>query len=291
MDELFRSAPPPKTELELYRILSPTAGVRVSPLCLGAMSIGEKWNNFMGSMTKSQAFELLDAYVDMGGNFIDTASNYQFEDSEKWIGEWMAERGNRDLIVLATKFTTQYRAWEVGKGKSVNYQGNSRKTLHMSVRDSLKKLQTDYIDLLYVHWYAQLQFSPSQRGLRSLTTHRWDYTTSISELMDSLHALVESGKVLYLGISDAPAWVRKLSPYSLLNHSMSSLIHDLTGRRNRKHLRHAISQNPLLRLPRPLERHEARHRARDRAHVPALRHGAGGVGGRRGRETANESAG
>lgn len=108
----------------------------------------------MGSLNKEQAFELLDAFVDMGGNFIDTASNYQSEDSEKWIGEWMKERGNRDLIVLATKFTAQYRAWELGKGKTVNFQGNSRKTMHMSVRDSLKKLQTDYIDLLYVHWYV-----------------------------------------------------------------------------------------------------------------------------------------
>lgn len=161
MEELFRAAPPAKTELGVYRILSPTAGVRVSPLCLGTMSLGSKWNNFMGSITKAQAFELLDAYVDMGGNFIDTASNYQFEDSEKWIGEWMAERGNRDLIVLATKFTTQYRAWEIGQGRSVNFQGNSRKTLHMSVRDSLRKLQTDYIDLLYVHWYVRLYNSSS----------------------------------------------------------------------------------------------------------------------------------
>jgi len=152
---MLSPAPTPKTQLGVYRILSPNAGVRVSPICLGAMSIGGKWD-FMGSIDKKQSFALLDAFVDAGGNFIDTASNYQNEDSEKWIGEWMAERGNRDLIVLATKFTTQYRSWELGKGKTVNFQGNSRKTLHMSVRDSLKKLQTDYIDLLYTHWYVSV---------------------------------------------------------------------------------------------------------------------------------------
>ncbi|KIW30652.1 hypothetical protein, variant 2 [Cladophialophora immunda] len=99
----------------------------------------------------------------------------------------MAAKKNRDLMVIATKYTTPYRSWELGKGKTVNYSGNSRKSLHLSIRDSLAKLQTNYIDLLYVHW--------------------WDWTTSIEEVMDSLHLLVESGKVLYLGISDTPAWI------------------------------------------------------------------------------------
>jgi aryl-alcohol dehydrogenase-like predicted oxidoreductase len=113
---------------------------------------------------------LLDAYYDAGGNFIDTANNYQDEQSEKWIGEWMKERGNRDLIVLATKFTTPYRSYEMGKGKTVNYSGNHKRSIYMSVRDSLKKLQTEWIDILYLHW--------------------WDHTTSIEEIMDSLHILV-----------------------------------------------------------------------------------------------------
>ncbi|EXJ64809.1 aryl-alcohol dehydrogenase AAD14 [Cladophialophora yegresii CBS 114405] len=187
MSSIFAPAPEPPTELGRYRILSSTAGVRVSPLCLGAMSIGDAWSDFMGSMSKEQSFKLLDAFYDAGGNFIDTANNYQNEQSEKWIGEWIKERKNRDLVVLATKFTTGYRSWELGKGKSVNYSGNHKKSLHLSVRDSLEKLQTDYIDLLYVHW--------------------WDWTTSIEEVMDSLHILVEQGKVLYLGISDTPAWI------------------------------------------------------------------------------------
>ncbi|KAK2010715.1 aldo/keto reductase [Colletotrichum eremochloae] len=184
---VFAPAPEPKTELGRYRVLSTTAGVRVSPLCLGAMSIGSAWSSFMGSMEKDQSYKLLDAFVDAGGNFIDTANNYQNEESEQILGEWMAARRNRDIMFVATKFTTQYRKHELGPGKCINYSGNHKKSLHLSVRDSLRKLQTDYIDLLYVHW--------------------WDWTTSIEELMDSLHMLVEQGKVLYLGVSDTPAWV------------------------------------------------------------------------------------
>ncbi|KAM0330082.1 hypothetical protein ACHAQA_004253 [Verticillium albo-atrum] len=187
MASMFQPAPEPKTELGRYRVLSSTAGVRVSPLCLGAMSIGGAWSGFMGSMDKEQSFKLLDAFHDAGGNFIDTANNYQNEESESFIGAWMKERDNRDLMFIATKFTTDYRSWELGKGKTVNYSGNHKKSLKLSVRDSLQKLQTDYVDLLYVHW--------------------WDWTTSIEELMDSLHMLVEQGKVLYLGASDTPAWV------------------------------------------------------------------------------------
>jgi len=99
----------------------------------------------------------------------------------------MASRNNRDRMVIATKFTTDYKSYEVGKGNSPNCCGNHKRSLKMSLRDSLQKLQTDWIDILYVHW--------------------WDYTTSIEELMDSLHTVVEQGKVLYLGISDTPAWV------------------------------------------------------------------------------------
>lgn len=184
---LWIPAPEPKSELGRYRVLAPSAGIRVSPLQLGAMSIGGAWAGGMGSMNKEQSFKLLDNFVESGGNFIDTANNYQDEESETWIGEWMAERKNRDNLVIATKYTTDYKSYELGKGNAVNYCGNSKRSLHISVRDSLKKLQTDWIDILYLHW--------------------WDHTTSIEEIMDSLHMLVEQGKVLYLGISDSPAWV------------------------------------------------------------------------------------
>ncbi|KAH9844970.1 putative aryl-alcohol dehydrogenase AAD14, partial [Teratosphaeria destructans] len=184
---LFDPAPEPKTPLGRYRILSSTAGVRVSPLQLGAMSIGDAWKDMMGSMSKEQSFALLDAFYDAGGNFVDTANNYQSEQSETWLGEWMQQRRNRDYMVIATKFTTPYTTYRDGPGLSVNFSGNHKRSLKVSLRDSLKKLQTDWIDILYVHW--------------------WDWTTSIEELMDSLDAVVKSGQVLYLGISDTPAWI------------------------------------------------------------------------------------
>lgn len=80
--------------------------------------------------------------------YSDTANNYQNEESETFIGEWMKERGNRDRIVLATKFTTNYRSYADGVNESINNSGNSKKSLYLSLRDSLKKLQTDYVDIL-----------------------------------------------------------------------------------------------------------------------------------------------
>ncbi|KAH8989432.1 Aldo/keto reductase [Lactarius akahatsu] len=183
---LYPPPPPPPTKLARYRTLSPLAGVRVSPLQLGAMSIGDKWHDFgMGSMNKADSFKLLDAYFDAGGNFIDTSSNYQDETSETFIGEWAEKRGIRDQLVLATKYSSNYK--RTLESHKVNYSGNSAKTLHLSVEASLKKLRTTYIDILYVHW--------------------WSYTTSVEEVVNSLHVLVQQGKVLYLGISDTPAWV------------------------------------------------------------------------------------
>ena len=146
----------------------------------------------MGAMPKTEVHALLDFFYSQGGNFIDTANNYQNEQSELWIGEWMASKkdvpGFRDQMVIATKFTTGYQSYK-GSDKIIqsNYLGNNAKSLRLSVEASLKKLQTDYIDLLYVHW--------------------WDFTTSIPELMLSLNTIVEQGKVLYLGVSDTPAWI------------------------------------------------------------------------------------
>lgn len=138
--------PVPPTELGRLRVLSSTAGVRVSPLQLGAMSIGEAWAGMMGSMNKESAFKLLDAFYEAGGNFIDTANVYQNEQSEQWIGEWVEARQNRDSLVLATKFTMDYRSHAIGKGpQAANFAGNSRHSIHVGVRDSLKKLRTDYI--------------------------------------------------------------------------------------------------------------------------------------------------
>ena len=183
----FAPAPEPNSALGRLRILSSTAGIRVSPLQLGAMSLGEAWGYGMGFIKKEDAFKLLDGFIDLGGNFIDTANNYHDGESEIWIGEWMASRENRDHVVLATKYSFDHRAHEVGKGKVANYSGNHKKSIRLSVDASLKKLQTSYIDILYVHW--------------------WDFACSVKEIMDGLHMLVEQGKVLYLGISDTPAWI------------------------------------------------------------------------------------
>ncbi|KAL5327923.1 hypothetical protein ACEPPN_005629 [Leptodophora sp. 'Broadleaf-Isolate-01'] len=148
------------------------------------MSIGEAWSSFMGSMDKEASFKLLDAYFEAGGNFIDTSNNYQNEQSEAWIGEWMAARKNRDQIVLATKFTTDYKYWEIGTGNAPNHCGNHKRSLHVSLRDSLKKLQTDRVDILYLHW--------------------WDHTTSIEEIMDSLHILVHAANYYAKGSGKTP---------------------------------------------------------------------------------------
>ncbi|KAF9012104.1 arylalcohol dehydrogenase, partial [Hymenopellis radicata] len=182
-----RTCSPPPSKLGIYRVLSSRAGIRVSPLQLGAMSIGDKWNHIMGSMDKEASFKLLDAYFDLGGNFIDTANSYQDQSSEQFIGEWAEKRGIRDQLVIATKYSINYFRGDDSVAQKVNFVGNSSKSMHLSLEASLKKLRTTYVDILYVHW--------------------WDYETSIEEVMDNLHALVLSGKVLYLGISDTPAWV------------------------------------------------------------------------------------
>ncbi|KZT58609.1 Aldo/keto reductase [Calocera cornea HHB12733] len=184
----FIPAPAPPTKLGEYRLLSPTAGVRVSPLALGGMSLGDAWTEFLGGgIDKKAVFEILDTYWEAGGNFIDTANNYQDEQSERWIGEWMTERKNRDELVIATKYTIGYRRPRGDAKTYTNYTGNHKKSLLLSLRDSLEKLQTPYVDILYLHW--------------------WDYTTSIPEVMRALDDVVKSGKVLYLGISDTPAWI------------------------------------------------------------------------------------
>ncbi|KAF5339644.1 hypothetical protein D9758_015585 [Tetrapyrgos nigripes] len=132
----------------------------------------------MGSMSKEDSFKLMDVYFEKGSNFIDTSNNYQDETSEEFIGEWMEARNNREQIVLATKYTTCYKVVDPNIKQTANYVGNSTKSMHISLKHSLSKLKTDYIDILYVHW--------------------WDFDTSIEEIMDSLHNL---------GVSDTPAWV------------------------------------------------------------------------------------
>ncbi|KAF4612973.1 hypothetical protein D9613_010911 [Agrocybe pediades] len=203
--QLYSPVPPPKTELSRYRLLSPHAGVHVSPLQLGAMSIGDKWAQLgMGSMDKESSFKLLDAFFDNGGNFIDTANGYQDETSEMFIGEWAEKRGIRDQLFIATKYSTNFKERNKDIEQKIMYVGNSSKSLYLSVEASLKKLRTEYIDLLYVHWY--------------------DWHTSIEEIMRSLHVLIVQRKVLYLGISDSPAWVVAKANQYARDHGLTPFV-------------------------------------------------------------------
>lgn len=141
----------------------------------------------------------------------------------------MEKRGNREEMVIATKFTTGYRTHQAGKQQQSNFTGNHSKSLHNSLNASLKKLKTDYVDVLYVHW--------------------WDYTTSIPELMQSLNAMVLAGKVLYLGVSDTPAWVVSKANECMLD--LSSFANSST----KLDLRRPQQRSPpIRRLPRSLER-------------------------------------
>ncbi|KAL2839514.1 NADP-dependent oxidoreductase domain-containing protein [Aspergillus pseudoustus] len=213
---LFQPPPKPTTPLAHHRILSPTASVKVSPLCLGGISLGNEWSELFG--TSEDPFKLLDEFFALGGNFIDTANVYNNESSEKHIGEWMESRGVRDQIVLATKYSAGYRGYNrQSEPIQSNFTGNSAKSLHVSVRDSLRKLRTDYIDILYVHW--------------------WDFATSVEEVMLHLHSYVMSKQVLYLGVSDTPAWVvvkanefaRKngLTPFSIYQGKWNAAFRDM----------------------------------------------------------------
>ncbi|KAF2267219.1 Aldo/keto reductase [Lojkania enalia] len=185
----------PVSLLGRHRILSPTAGVKVSPLCLGAMNFGEAWKSSLGECSKETAFEILDYFFHAGGNFIDTAVNYQFNESELWLGEWMEARKNRDEMVIATKFTGPQASHIPEVKIRSNFSGNSAKNIHTSVERSLKQLKTSYIDIYYIHF--------------------WDHTTSIPEIMHALNDLVTSRKVIYLGVSDTPAWlVVKMNCYA-----------------------------------------------------------------------------
>src|SRR5919112_5528669 len=158
-----------------YHLLG-KSGLRVSELCLGAMTFGEEWG---WGASKDECRKIFDTYVNAGGNFIDTANKYTEGTSEKYIGEFISS--DREQFVLATKYTSNTRRGDPNAG------GNHRKNLVQSLKASLERLKTDYIDLYWVH--------------------AWDPLTPIEETMRSLDDMVRAGKVLYIGISDTPAWI------------------------------------------------------------------------------------
>jgi aryl-alcohol dehydrogenase-like predicted oxidoreductase len=154
------------------------SGLRVSPLCLGAMTFGEDlgWGS---SVEESQ--RILDRFIELGGNFIDTANFYTKSHSEKIIGDHVGGKAERrDRLVIATKFSGNLYPGDPNGG------GSSRKSIVAACENSLRRLQTDYIDLYWLH--------------------NWDVHTPIEETMAALEDLVRAGKVRYLGVSDTPAW-------------------------------------------------------------------------------------
>lgn len=152
------------------------SGLRVSEVFLGTMTFGTDWG---WGASVQECRKLLDAYAEAGGNVIDTANAYTEGSSERAVGELLG--ADRDRFVVATKYTV------TGDGSDPNASGNHRKNLVLSLEQSLQRLRTDYIDLLWVHL--------------------WDRLTPVEEMMRALDDAVRAGKVLYVGISDTPAWV------------------------------------------------------------------------------------
>ncbi len=195
-----------------YQLFGGT-GLRVSELFLGAMTFGEQGG--VGAPPQECA-RILDAYADAGGNVIDTAINYRGGASEEIVGELLD--GRRDSFVLSTKYT-------VSRDRDdPNAAGNHRKNLRLSLETSLRRLRTDYIDIYWVHM--------------------WDRHTPAEETMRALDDQVRAGKILYIGISDAPAW--------------------LIARANT--LAALARLDPLRRPPGALQPVAARHRTRTAAH-------------------------
>jgi aryl-alcohol dehydrogenase-like predicted oxidoreductase len=160
--------------LDTYRLLG-RSGLRVSPLALGGMTIGADWG---WGADADEARRMVDLYLDRGGNFIDTADVYTGGSSERLLGEFLKDR--RERVVLATKYNSSTDP------TNPNASGNHRRNMVRSVEASLRRLDTDYIDLLYLH--------------------AWDGTTPVEEIMRGLDDLVGAGKVVYIGMSDTPAW-------------------------------------------------------------------------------------
>ena len=153
-----------------YRYLGRT-GLKVSALCLGAMTFGRE-------STEEESFKILDRFVEVGGNFIDTADVYSRGISEEILGRWMKTQ-RRDDLVIATKVR-----WNMGSGP--NDEGLSRKHILSGVESSLRRLATDYIDLYQIH--------------------QWDSGTPFDEVLSTLNHLVQSGKVRYIGASNLTGW-------------------------------------------------------------------------------------
>lgn len=160
-----------------YKLLG-KSGLRVSELCLGTMTFGEEWGY---GANKEESLKIFNTFLDAGGIFFDTANRYTEGSSEQFLGEFVKNSDKRLESVIATKYSLYTQKQRINDG------GNHRKNLVQSIEGSLKRLQTDYIDVLYLH--------------------AWDFMTPEEEVLRALDDLVKAGKVLYVGISDTPAWI------------------------------------------------------------------------------------
>ena len=165
-----------------YKLLG-KSGLRVSELSLGTMTFGEDWGWGASKETSQQMF---DAFAEAGGNFIDTANLYTNGTSEEFVGDFI--HSDREHFVVATKYTLT-PAPNQGDTTSIrpNHSGNHRKNMMQAVEASLQRLNTDYIDILYIH--------------------AWDFMTPVDEVMRAFDDLVQQGKVMYICASDTPAWI------------------------------------------------------------------------------------
>jgi aryl-alcohol dehydrogenase-like predicted oxidoreductase len=168
------------------------SGLRVSPFCLGAMTFGEEWK-FGSNPTDSK--RVIDAFLAHGGNFIDSANMYNHGNSEKILGEYFKDPAKRDRAVIATKFSGNLFPGDPNGG------GSNRKAILRACDESLRRLQTDYIDLYWLHF--------------------WDKQTPMEETMAAIDTLVQSGKVRYFGFSDTPAWKVTQAIYEVERQGLS----------------------------------------------------------------------
>jgi aryl-alcohol dehydrogenase-like predicted oxidoreductase len=179
-----------------YRLLG-RSGLRVSELCLGCGTLGTNWGDL--GAPKDESIKILDGFANAGGNYLDTSNRYQESQSEQWVGDFIQK--DRDYFVLGTKYSLGDGAADFnGVGKPTNprdpnNRGNHRKNLRRSVEGSLKRLKTDFIDVLWLHI--------------------WDYSTPYDEIVLSINDLIKEGKILYAGLSSVPAWqVARMNSYA-----------------------------------------------------------------------------
>jgi aryl-alcohol dehydrogenase-like predicted oxidoreductase len=180
--------------LDRYATLG-RSGLRVSPLALGTMTFGEDWGWGADERASRRMF---DAYLEAGGNFIDTADLYTGGHSEELVGKFIADAGVRDKVVLTTKYSYPARAGDPNLG------GNGRKAMLRAVEASLRRLGTDYIDLYLLH--------------------TWDRITPAEEVLETFDALVRAGKIRHAGLSDVPAWYAAQMQMLARAHGKSPLV-------------------------------------------------------------------